>query len=57
MDTMKANAAALADQLAPTSYFELVGFDEFDVTWQLSAERGWMVHSYTLPPKGRSASA
>ncbi|HEY1276018.1 MAG TPA: glutamate decarboxylase [Thermoleophilaceae bacterium] len=25
-------------------------FDEFDVAWQLSAERGWMVPAYTLPP-------
>ncbi len=24
-------------------------FDEFDVAWQLSAERGWMVPAYTLP--------
>jgi glutamate decarboxylase len=26
------------------------GYDEFDVAWQLSAERGWMVPAYTLPP-------
>jgi glutamate decarboxylase len=26
------------------------GFDEFDISWQLSAERGWMVPAYTLPP-------
>lgn len=25
-------------------------FDEFDLAWQLSAERGWMVPAYTLPP-------
>jgi len=25
-------------------------YDEFDVAWQLSAERGWMVPAYTLPP-------
>jgi glutamate decarboxylase len=25
-------------------------YDEFDVSWQLSAERGWMVPAYTLPP-------
>ena len=24
-------------------------FDEFDIAWQLSAERGWMVPAYTLP--------
>jgi len=26
------------------------GYDEFDIAWQLSAERGWMVPAYTLPP-------
>jgi len=26
------------------------GYDEFDLAWQLSAERGWMVPAYTLPP-------
>ncbi|SKB10176.1 glutamate decarboxylase [Aeromicrobium choanae] len=26
------------------------GYDESDVSWQLSAERGWMVPAYTLPP-------
>jgi glutamate decarboxylase len=25
-------------------------YDESDVAWQLSAERGWMVPAYTLPP-------
>ena len=25
-------------------------FDEFDIAGQLSAERGWMVPAYTLPP-------
>jgi glutamate decarboxylase len=27
------------------------GYDEFDVSWQLSAERGWMLPAYTLPPE------
>jgi glutamate decarboxylase len=27
-----------------------VSYDESDVAWQLSAERGWMVPAYTLPP-------
>ncbi|MEX2105966.1 MAG: glutamate decarboxylase [Solirubrobacterales bacterium] len=27
------------------------GYDEFDVSWQLSAERGWMLPAYTMPPK------
>ncbi len=25
-------------------------YDEFDVAWQLSAERGWMLPAYTMPP-------
>ncbi len=29
-------------------------FDEFDIAWQLSAERGWMVPAYTLPPTRRT---
>ncbi len=28
-------------------------FDEFDIAWQLSAERGWMVPAYTLPPNAQ----
>ena len=28
-------------------------YDESDVAWQLSAERGWMVPAYTLPPRRR----
>ncbi|MFJ3405252.1 glutamate decarboxylase [Promicromonospora sp. NPDC090134] len=27
-----------------------LGYDESDIAWQLSAERGWMVPAYTLPP-------
>ena len=30
------------------------GYDEFDLAWQLSAERGWMVPAYTLPPDAES---
>ena len=29
---------------------EHAGYDESDIAWQLSAERGWMVPAYTLPP-------
>jgi glutamate decarboxylase len=25
-------------------------YDEFDISWQLSAERGWMLPAYTMPP-------
>ncbi|MFC9492330.1 glutamate decarboxylase, partial [Streptomyces hydrogenans] len=30
---------------------EKQSYDESDVAWQLSAERGWMVPAYTLPPR------
>ncbi len=29
-------------------------YDEFDIAWQLSAERGWMVPAYTLPPNAQN---
>jgi glutamate decarboxylase len=41
------------DEQLPLVAFQLAeeqGFDEFDVASQLSAERGWMVPAYTLPP-------
>ena len=42
-----------AEQL-PLVAFRLAGnhtsYDESDIAWQLSAERGWMVPAYTLPP-------
>jgi glutamate decarboxylase len=25
-------------------------FDEFDIAWQVAAERGWMLPAYTMPP-------
>jgi len=68
MEMMRQNATALAEHLALSGDFELVGrdeeqlplvafrlaeprsYDEFDIAWQLSAERGWMVPAYTLPP-------
>jgi glutamate decarboxylase len=31
-------------------------YDEFDVAWQLSAERGWMVPAYTLPPNAQDVT-
>jgi glutamate decarboxylase len=31
-------------------------YDEFDITWQLSAERGWMVPAYTLPPNAQDVT-
>ena len=69
METMQANARALAQRIANIGEFRLIGseteeqlplvafqldgdhnYDEFDVAAQLSAERGWMVPAYTLPP-------
>ena len=39
----------------PLVAFRLPGehatYDESDIAWQLSAERGWMVPAYTLPPE------
>jgi len=26
------------------------GYDEFDIAWQVAAERGWMMPAYTMPP-------
>jgi glutamate decarboxylase len=37
----------------PLVAFRLAGehaYDEFDVSWQLAAERGWMLPAYTMPP-------
>ncbi len=31
-----------------------VPYDEFDIAWQVSAERGWMLPAYTMPPKAES---
>jgi glutamate decarboxylase len=45
---------AESDEQLPLVAFRLQGehaFDEFDLASQLSAERGWMVPAYTLPPK------
>ena len=42
------------EEQLPLVAFRLSGedlsYDESDVAWQLSAERGWMVPAYTLPP-------
>jgi glutamate decarboxylase len=68
MEIMRQNSRVLAEKLASSGDFELIGhdeehlplvafklaeqrnYDEFDIAWQLSAERGWMVPAYTLPP-------
>jgi glutamate decarboxylase len=41
----------VAFQLADDS-----SYDEFDIAWQLSAERGWMVPAYTLPPNAQDVT-
>jgi glutamate decarboxylase len=33
-----------------------LGYDEFDVSAQLAAERGWMVPAYTLPPDAQDVT-
>src|SRR5512133_1611775 len=53
MRAMEENAKALARRLEDTGNFKLIEgreYDEFDVSWQLSAERGWMLPAYTMPP-------
>jgi glutamate decarboxylase len=41
------------EERLPLVAFNLAGdhaYDEFDIAFQLSAERGWMVPAYTMPP-------
>jgi glutamate decarboxylase len=43
----------------PLVAFKLAGekdYDEFDVSWQLSAERGWMLPAYTMPPDAQEVT-
>jgi glutamate decarboxylase len=47
------------EEQLPLVAFQLAadnGYDEFDVAWQLSAERGWMVPAYTLPPNAQDVT-
>jgi glutamate decarboxylase len=47
------------EEQLPLVAFRLLGdqpYDEFDVAWQLSAERGWMVPAYTLPPDAQDVT-
>jgi glutamate decarboxylase len=47
-----------AEQL-PLVAFRLAGergYDEFDLSWQLSAERGWMLPAYTMPPNAEDVT-
>ncbi len=41
------------EEQLPLVAFRLAGdepFDEFDIAWQVAAERGWMLPAYTMPP-------
>jgi len=38
-------------QLVAFKLSEERAYDEFDIAFQLAAERGWMVPAYTMPPK------
>jgi len=45
------------EEQLPLVAFRLVegkNYDEFDLSWQLSAERGWMLPAYTLPPNAEN---
>ena len=36
--------------LVAFNFAEELPYDEFDIAWQLAAERGWMLPAYTMPP-------
>lgn len=41
------------EEKLPLVAFRLTGerrFDEFDIAWQVAAERGWMLPAYPMPP-------
>jgi len=41
------------EEILPLVAFRLGGerpYDEFDIAWQVAAERGWMLPAYTMPP-------
>jgi glutamate decarboxylase len=45
------------EEQLPLVAFKLLpgkGYDEFDVSWQVSAERGWMLPAYTMPPNAEA---
>jgi glutamate decarboxylase len=49
----------VGEEQLPLVAFRLTGdlpYDEFDVAWQLSAERGWMVPAYSLPPNAQNVT-
>ena len=36
--------------LVAFNFAEEAPYDEFDIAWQVAAERGWMLPAYTMPP-------
>ncbi|WP_323100377.1 glutamate decarboxylase [Intrasporangium sp. YIM S08009] len=47
------------EEQLPLVAFRLSGehdYNEFDIAWQLSAERGWMVPAYTMPPDAQDVT-
>jgi glutamate decarboxylase len=47
------------EEQLPLVAFKLAGkkpYDEFDLSWQLSAERGWMLPAYTMPPNAEDVT-
>lgn len=53
-DSGRFEVIGAGEEQLPLVAFRLSGehttYDESDIAWQLSAERGWMVPAYTLPP-------
>jgi glutamate decarboxylase len=57
--TRKFEAIGVGEPQLPLVAFQLAGdpgFDEFDISGQLAAERGWMVPAYTLPPNAEDVT-
>jgi glutamate decarboxylase len=49
----KFNLVARGEETLPLAAFKLAEehpYDEFDIAFQLAAERGWMLPAYTMPP-------
>jgi glutamate decarboxylase len=47
------------EEQLPLVAFQLAddeSYDEFDIAWQLSAERSWMLPAYTLPPNAQDVT-
>ena len=58
-DTGRFTLIGADEEQLPLVAFQLTdrsNFNEFDVSWQLSAERGWMVPAYTLPPNAQDVT-